>query len=132
MLIDLKAAKQAAKQRERQQALAQALREMAQPVGPVLTDFAAEREARDQSYEDGRRTRAGWNTYHLPEERRYVTYGTVDGAEVTGPYVTHFDTGPGLGDACDAAINAARKQTGEGYTDVVIAPGNSKWIGPMG
>lgn len=129
-MLNLKAAEQAAKQRERQQALIQALREMAQPLPPRAPDWGAEREA--QAQRAGGPVRAGWATHHEPERRRFLTFGTLDGIEVAGPFVTDYDTGPCLSDAVEDAINAVRRLSGESFSDVVLAPDNRRWIGPMG
>lgn len=96
---------------------------------PPPPNYELEREVLAQA---GRpRPLAGWVTTHEPEQRRYVTHGTVCDIPVTAPFVGGYDHVPSLTQAADDAIHRVCAITGEGYTDVVLH-GRRRWIGPMG
>jgi len=96
---------------------------------PPLPDYEHEREIQAQSRGP---VRGGYETVHVPEERRYECWGTIDRVRVCGPYVARYwPAGPSLNDACESAIYAARRLTGEKFNDIVIY-GHRKWTGPMG
>ena len=96
---------------------------------PPPPNFELERQVLAQA--GGPRPLAGRHVTHEPEQRRFVVRGTICGVDVTQPFVGGYDYVPSLTDAGEAAINAARAITGEGFTDVVLN-GSRRWSGPNG
>lgn len=98
---------------------------------PVLPDWSAEREARDQPHDPRKPTRAGWDTHHEPEQRRFTVYGTVDSVPMTQGFIGGYEHIPSLSDAGEAAIHIVRRLTGEDFSDI-LQYGRRRWFGPMG
>jgi len=96
---------------------------------PPPPNWELERQVLAQA--GGPKPLAGWHTTHEPEERRFIVRGTVCGVDVTQPFVGGYSYVPSLTDAGEAAVRAAGRITGEGFTDIVLN-GSRRWTGPYG